>query len=119
MRLYMVEKLVSGVMLLDLRGRITLGEETEALRERAKRLVEAGHSRIILNLADVDYVDSVGLSTLVACYTSARRQGGNLKLLNLTKRIHDLLQITRLSTVFEIYDSLEAAVQSFDQPATS
>ncbi len=117
MALYMVEKLVSGVMVLDLRGRVTLGEETEALRERIKRLVEAGHTRIVVNLGEVNYLDSVGLSTLVASYTSTRRQGGNLKLLNLTKRLRDLLQITRLSTVFEVYDSLEVAVQSFDQPA--
>ncbi|MFB3923718.1 MAG: STAS domain-containing protein [Terriglobia bacterium] len=119
MALYMVEKLVSGVMVLDLRGRITLGEETEALRERIKRLVEGGHTRIVLNLGEVGYLDSVGLSTLVASYTSTRRQGGDLKLLNLTKRIHDLLQITRLSTVFEMYDSLETAVHSFEQAAAS
>jgi len=115
MALYMVEKLVSGVLVLDLRGRVTLGEETEALRERIKRLVGAGHARIVLNLGEVSYIDSVGLSTLVASYTSARRDGGDLKLLHLTKRVHDLLQITRLSTVFEMYDSLEAAVQSFEQ----
>jgi len=119
MRLYMVEKLVNGVMVLDLRGRITLGEETEALRARVKRLVEAGHSRIILNLDEVNYIDSVGLSTLVASYTSARLQGGDLKLLHLTTRVHDLLQITRLSTVFEIYDSLEKAVNSFREPQSS
>ena len=119
MRLYMVEKLVNGVMVLDLRGRITLGEETEALRVRVKQLVEAGYSRIILNLEEVNYIDSVGLGTLVASYTSARKQGGDLKLLHLTTRIHDLLQITRLCTVFEIYDSLEEAQRSFGQPQSS
>jgi len=119
MRLYMVEKLVNGVMVIDLRGRITLGEETEALRARVKRLVEAGHLRIILNLDEVNYIDSVGLSTLVASYTSARKQGGDLKLLHLTTRVHDLLQITRLSTVFEIHDSLEKAVNSFPEPQSS
>jgi len=113
MSLYMVEKLVSGVMVLDLRGRIVLGEESEAFRERIKRLVEEGRTRIILNLADLSYLDSVGLSSLVASYTSARKQGGDLKLLQLTKKIHNLLQITRLSTVFEIYDTLEDAVRSF------
>jgi len=113
MPLYIVEKLVDGVMLLDLRGRLTLGEETEKLRGKVRQLVEAGYSRIILNLEEVSYIDSVGLSTLVASYTSARNQGGELKLLHLTKRVHDLLQITRLSTVFEIYDSLEEAQQSF------
>jgi anti-sigma B factor antagonist len=116
MPLYMVEKVVDGVMMVDLRGRITLGEETEALRGRVKQLVEAGHTRIILNLEGVDYIDSVGLSTLVSSYTSARKQGGDVKLLHLTKRVHDLLQITRLSTVFEIYDSLEAAQRSFGEP---
>jgi anti-sigma B factor antagonist len=118
MQLYIVEKMVNGVMLLDLRGRITLGEETEALRGRVRQLVEAGHTRIILNLEEVNYIDSVGLSTLVASYTSARKQGGDLKLLHLTKRVHDLLQITRLSTVFEIYDSLEEAQRSFRQPSS-
>jgi anti-sigma B factor antagonist len=113
MQLHMVEKLVSGVMVLDLRGRITLGKETEALRERVRQLVEAGHTQLILNLEEVNYIDSVGLSTLVASYTSARRQGGNVKLLKLTKRVHDLLQITRLSTVFETFDALEDAVRSF------
>jgi len=118
MHLHMVEKLVSGVMVLDLRGRITLGEETEALREKVKSLVEAGYTRLILNLEDVMYVDSVGLSTLVASYTTARRQGGDVKLLRLTKRIHDLLQITRLSTVFETFDSLEDAARSFGEAPT-
>ncbi len=119
MHLYMVEKLVNGVMVLDLRGRITLGEETEALRGRVKQLVEAGYTRIILNLEEVNYIDSVGLSTLVASYTSARKQGGNVKLLHLTRRVHDLLQITRLSTVFEIYDNPEEAQRSFGEPASS
>ncbi len=119
MALYMVEKLVSGMILLDLRGRIVLGPETEALRERIKRLLEAGHRRIVLNLAEVSYVDSVGLSSLVASYTSVRKQGGDLKLLGLTRRIHDLLQITRLSTVFEIYDSLEAVERSFPPARTA
>jgi anti-sigma B factor antagonist len=116
MHLYIVEKLVDNLMLLDLRGRITLGEETEALRNRIKQLVEAGHTRIILNLEGVSYIDSVGLSTLVASYTSARKQGGDVKLLHLTAQVHDLLQITRLSTVFEIYDSLEEAERSFALP---
>jgi anti-sigma B factor antagonist len=115
MPLYIVEKLVNGVILLDLRGRITLGEETAALRERVKRLVQAGHKRIIMNLAEVLYIDSAGLSTLVATYTTARKEGGDLKLLRLTKRSHDLLKITHLSIVFEIYDSLEEALRSFPQ----
>lgn len=115
MALYIVEKLVGNVLLLDLRGRITLGEETEALRSKIKQLIAAGHSRIILDLGEVTYLDSVGLSTLVASYTAARKQGGNLKLLHLPKGVHHLLQITRLSTVFEIHEKLEAARQSFEQ----
>jgi anti-sigma B factor antagonist len=116
MALYMVEKLVSGVILLDLRGRVVLGEETEALRERIKRLIEAGHTRIVLNLEEVSYMDSSGLSTLVSAFASVRKQGGELKLLNLTKRVRDLLLITKLSTVFETYDTLEDVQRSFTSP---
>ena len=113
MPLYMVEKLVGSVLLLDLHGRLIFGEETSHLREKVKQLVESGYTRIVLNLAEVDYIDSVGLSTLVASYSTARKQGGDVKLLNLTRRVHDLLQITRLSTVFDVYDSLDAACNSF------
>ena len=113
MPFYMLEKLVDGVIVLDLRGRLTLGDGTEALRNRVRKLIQSGYRQIILNLEDVSYIDSVGLSTLVSTYTTTRREGGDMKLLNLTKRVHDLLQITRLSTVFEIYDSLEEAQRSF------
>ncbi len=115
MPLYIVEKVLNGVILLDLRGRLILGKETETLRDKLKQLVEAGHARIVLNLAEVDYIDSVGLSTLIASYTTARKQSGDIKLLHLTKRVHDLLQVTRLVTVFEIYDDLEEARRSFDR----
>jgi anti-sigma B factor antagonist len=113
MPLYMVEKLLSGVMLLSLRGRIILGPETEALRSKIRDLIAAGYQRILLDLGEVIYIDSVGLSTLVASYTSARREGGDLRLLHLPRDVHQLLQITRLSTVFEIYETVEAAQQSF------
>jgi anti-sigma B factor antagonist len=113
MAIYMVEKVVDGVMLVDVRGRITLGPETEALRSKLKGLLNAGHHHIILNLGEVTYLDSVGLSTLVAGYTSARNAGGNLKLLHLPRGVHQLLQITRLSTVFEIHEDLATAVASF------
>ena len=113
MALYMVEKIMDGVILVDLRGRITLGPETEALRTKLKEMVNAGHHRIILNLAEVTYLDSVGLSTLIAGYTSARNAGGNLKLLHLPKGVHQLLQITRLSTVFDIFEDRTLAVESF------
>jgi len=112
--IYMVEKVVGGVMLVDLRGRITLGPETEAVRAKLRQLLNAGHHRIILNLGEVTYLDSVGLSSLVAGFTSSRNAGGDLKLLHLPRGVHHLLQITRLSTVFEIYEDLATAVESFD-----
>ena len=114
MPLHVVEKDIDGFTLLDLRGRITLGPDTETVRNKVKNVIEAGHTRVILDLGGVTYIDSAGLSTLVACYISARKVGGQVKLLNLTKIVRDLLQITRLSTVFEIYDNLEAAQRSFE-----
>ena len=117
MALFMVEKLVEGVTVLDLRGRLVLGEETEALRERVKRLLAAGRLKIVLNLEELAYIDSSGLSTLISGFVSVRNQGGELKLLRLTKRVSDLMQITKLSTVFEIHDTLEAAQRSFAKPA--
>ena len=116
MPFYILEKLIDGVIVLDLRGRLILGDGTEELRTRVRQLIQSGYTQIILNLEEVSYIDSVGLSTLVATYTTTRREGGDMKLLNLTKRVHDLLQITRLSTVFEIYDTLEDAQRSFTPP---
>jgi len=113
MAVYIVEKVVDDVMLVDLRGRITLGPETEAVRTKLKQLLNEGYHHIILNLGEVTYVDSVGLSTLVAGYTSARNAGGDLKLLHLPRGVQQLLQITRLSTVFDIYEDLATAVESF------
>ena len=113
MPLHIVQKLTGDVMILDARGRITLGPETEALRLRIREAVAAGYTRIVLDLASVEYIDSAGLGTLVAGFTSARRAGGELKLANLTKRLRSLMQITRLSTVFEVYDSVEEARRSF------
>lgn len=118
MSLYMVEKKLEDVIVLDVRGRLTLGQETADLRSKLTGLVEAGHLKIILNLHGVSYVDSSGLSTLVACYATARKSSGSLKLTHLTDRIRDLLQITHLSTVFETYSSVEDAVRSFQRPAT-
>jgi anti-sigma B factor antagonist len=111
--LYMIDKVVDGVLLVDLRGRLTLGPETEAVRTKLKGLLAAGHRRIILNLVEVTYIDSVGLGTLIGGFTSARNAGGELKLLHLPRGVQHLLQVTRLSTVFEIYESLPAAVASF------
>jgi anti-sigma B factor antagonist len=118
-RLYLVEKMIDDVLILDVRGRITLGEETEALRNKISECVKAGQLRVLVDLGEVTYIDSAGLSTLVAGYTTVRRQGGNLKLLNLTKRVHDLLQITRLSTVFEMYNALPEALASFGPRAST
>jgi anti-sigma B factor antagonist len=116
MPIYIVEKDVGGIILLSLRGRITLGKETEVLRSKIKELLDAGRLKIILDLGEVIYIDSVGLSTLVASYTTARKGGGDLKLLRLPRGVHHLLQITRLSTVFEIYNDLDAACRSFSRP---
>ena len=119
MPLHVVEKMMGDVLVLDARGRITLGHETEVLRQQFKDVVDAGHKRIILNLAGVDYVDSAGLGALVAGSSSIRRAGGDLKLANLTDRIRGLMQITRLSTLFEVYDSLEKARSSFSSLPSS
>jgi anti-sigma B factor antagonist len=108
-----VERKVSDVVILDLHGKIMIGEGDDALREAVTRLVDGGSTKIVLNLADVPYVDSAGLGEIVRCYTTVSRKGGRLKLLHLTKKIKDLLAITKLLTVFETYDSEEEAVKSF------
>jgi anti-sigma B factor antagonist len=102
-----------GVVLLDVKGKITLGEGDELLKDKVNSLVNQGHRKILLNLADVPYLDSAGLGEVVRAYTTVSRQGGNLKLLNLTKRITDLLAITKLLTVFETFDAEDEAVRSF------
>jgi anti-sigma B factor antagonist len=115
--IFIVEKIVDGIMVLDLRGRITLGPETEAVRTKLKDLLSAGQNQIILNLGEVTYLDSVGLGTLIGGYTSTSNSGGDLKLLHLPRGVQQLLQVTRLSTVFEIYEDLHAAVASFKKDA--
>src|SRR5579862_7855907 len=107
------ERAVGDVMVLDLKGKITLGEGDELLKDKINSLVNQGHRKIVLNLADVPYVDSAGLGEIVRTYTTVSRQGGSLKLLNLTKRITDLLSITKLLTVFETFDAESDAVKSF------
>jgi anti-sigma B factor antagonist len=104
---------VDGITIVDLNGRITLGEGSELLRDTVRDLVGKGRNRILLNLGDVTYIDSSGIGELVSAYTSVQKQGGELKLLNLTKKVHDLLQITKLYTVFDIKDDEAVAVQSF------
>ena len=107
------ERVVGGVTILDLSGKMTLGEGDEMLREKIASLVNAGQKNLLLNLDGVPYIDSAGLGEMVRSYTTVSRQGGKLKLLNLTKRIEDLLSITKLLTVFETFDSEAEAVQSF------
>ena len=117
MPLYIVEMLMSGIIVLGMRGRITLGRETETFRSKIRELIDAGHRRLILDLGEVTYIDSVGLSTLIAGWTSMRKQGGDLKLVRLPQGVHQLLQITRLATVFEIHNSVESALQAFGREA--
>lgn len=107
-----------GVIVVDCIGRIIFGEESSELRERVRGLLSSG-SRIVLNLGEVTYIDSGGLGTLVALYTSARNSGASIKLANLTRRIGDLLQVTKLLTVFEVYDTEEEAVQSLRKGAAA
>jgi anti-sigma B factor antagonist len=107
------ERTVGDVLILDVKGRITLGEGDELLKDKVNSLLNQGQKKIVLNLAAVPYIDSAGLGEIVRTYTTVSRQGGNLKLLNLTKRITDLLAITKLLTVFETYESENDAVQSF------
>ena len=111
------ERAVGDVLVLDLKGKITLGEGDELLKDKVNSLVNQGHKKIVLNLADVPYIDSAGLGEVVRTYTTVSRQGGSLKLLNLTKRITDLLSITKLLTVFETFDSENEAVRSFSASA--
>jgi anti-sigma B factor antagonist len=107
------ERSAGDVMVLDLKGKMTLGEGDELLKDKINSLVHQGHSKIVLNLEHVPYIDSAGLGEIVRTYTTISRQGGSLKLLNLTKRITDLLSITKLLTVFETYDNEADAVRSF------
>ena len=113
MALNIVEKELSGVTVLQLIGRVTLGEETNQLRTRMKETLSQGKTRLILDLAEVTYIDSAGLGTLVAGFTSAQNQGANMQLANLTKRIDEQLHITKLVTVFDVYKTVEDAVKSF------
>ncbi|HOG29939.1 MAG TPA: STAS domain-containing protein [Vicinamibacterales bacterium] len=107
------ERKIGNVIILDLKGKLTLGDGDELLRSTVSRLVQAGSKQIVLNLGDVPYIDSAGLGEVVRTYTTVKKQDGMLKLLNLTKRIQDLLAITKLLTVFETFDNEAEAVVSF------
>jgi anti-sigma B factor antagonist len=107
------QRVVNGVTILDLKGKITLGEGDELLKKEIDSLIQKDQKKLLLNLEGVPYIDSAGLGEIVRTYTTVSRQGGKLKLLNLTKRIQDLLAITKLLTVFETYESEPDAVKSF------
>src|SRR5207253_10993666 len=104
---------IDGVAIVDCSGRITLGEGSITLRDTVRDLLAKGQKKILLNLADVNYIDSSGIGELVSAFTTVRNQGGDLKLLNLTEKVHDLLQITRLYTVFDVKDEEAAGVKAF------
>ncbi len=102
-----------GIVILELKGRITVGPEAGSLRERVGALAQRGQLNVILNLAHVDYIDSTGLGALVMCATSLRKQGGNIKLLNLNRRHIELLVMTKLATVFDLFTDEQDALNSF------
>ena len=109
-----IEERPSGdVMILDVTGKLTIGEGDELLKDKINSLIQQGHKKLLLNLEGVPYVDSAGLGEIVRTYTTVSRQGGDLKLLNLTKRIEDLLTITKLLTVFDTYNTESEALASF------
>jgi anti-sigma B factor antagonist len=118
MQLKLNTRTENGVTIIDCNGRIVFGEESALLRDTVKKLIGES-SQIVLNLADITYIDSGGLGTLVALYTTAHNAGGSVKLANLTQRVGDLLQVTKLLTVFEVYDSEEKAVESFKKGAAA
>jgi anti-sigma B factor antagonist len=105
---------VNGVTVVDMSGRITLGEGGVVLRDTVHALLDKGDRKILLNLGDITYIDSSGIGELIGAFTAVRKQGGDLKLLNLTKKTHDLLQITKLYTVFDIKDNEAAAISAFN-----
>ncbi len=106
---------VDGITILDLSGRITLGEGSVQLRDAVRELLSKGSKNLLLNLGEVNYIDSSGIGELVSAFTTVRNQGGEMKLLNLTKKVHDLLQITKLYTVFDIKDDEAVAISAFQK----
>lgn len=107
------ERIVGEVTILDLKGKMTLGEGDELLKDKINSLMNQGRGKILLNLEGVPYIDSAGLGEIVRTYTTVSRQGGTMKLVNLTKRITDLLSITKLLTVFETFDSEPEALKTY------
>ena len=113
MALQGTRRTLGDVTIVDFSGKITLGEGSAMLRNTVRELITAGNKKILLSLYDVDYIDSSGIGELVSAFTTAKNQGGELKLLNLTKKVHDLLQITKLYTVFDVKDDEATAIKSF------
>jgi anti-sigma B factor antagonist len=113
MALTIASREVDGIPVLDLKGRITLGEGSVQIRDAVRDLISKGQKSILLNMGDVNYIDSSGLGELVSAYTTAKNRGTELKLLKLTKKVHDLLQLTKLYTVFDIYDDETKGIASF------
>jgi anti-sigma B factor antagonist len=111
----MTDRQIDGVDVVEIEGRIVLGEESNAFREKVKSLLAAGNKKVVLNMAQVSYIDSAGLGTLVATFHSAKTQGATLKLANLGTKFKEVLQVTKLMTVFDTYDSEAAAIQSFSK----
>jgi anti-sigma B factor antagonist len=114
-----VTRLIDGVEVVKISGRIELGEGSAAVREVVRDLLARSRKKIVVDLADVDYIDSAGLGALVSAFTSVRNEGEDLKLVYLTKKVQDLLQMTKLYTVFDIFDNETAAIKSFDKSAAS
>jgi anti-sigma B factor antagonist len=119
MQLKLSQKTVDGILVIVCSGRIVFGEESSLLREEVKKAVQDGVKRIVLNLGDVNYIDSGGLGTLVALHTTAHNAGATIKLANLTKRVGDLLQVTKLLTVFDVRNSEYDALESFRKEAVA
>jgi anti-sigma B factor antagonist len=113
MSLKMTNSEVDGVSLVALNGRIVLGEESTALREKLRSLIAGGKKKIVLNMAEIDYIDSSGLGALVAAHLSAQNSGASIRLCNLGKKFHEVMQLTKLLTIFDVYDTEAAAVGSF------
>lgn len=118
MQLKLSTRVVKDVTIVDCSGRIVFGEESALLRDTLKKMI-IENSQIVLNLGGITYIDSGGLGTLVALYTTAQNAGGSVKLANLTQRVGDLLQVTKLLTVFDVYDNEEKAIESFAKGAAA
>jgi anti-sigma B factor antagonist len=119
MSVRMTNSEVDGVSVVELDGRIVLGEESNSLREKLKSLLAEGKKKIVLNMANIKYIDSAGLGTLVAAHLSAKTQGASVRLCHLGNKFHEVLQMTKLLTVFEVYDTEAAAVSSFQSFAAA